>query len=398
MARPASPDRSALPAPEADAQAASDALVARIRAEIEAAGGWIGFDRYMDLALYAPGLGYYAGGSAKFGAAGDFVTAPGLGPLFAQTLARPVAEVMRHSAPEVLEFGAGSGALAGDLLAELQLLGQAPERYLILEPSGELAARQKRAIARRAPTLAARVQWISALPEGFRGALIANEVIDAMPVHRVHWSTQGPRECGVAWVDGALAWSERPAEGEVLAQAQALAAEQGIVPPYRSELALAARGWMRAVSAALERGALFAIDYGFPAREFFHPQRAEGTLMCHYRHRAHGDPFFLPGLQDITAHVEFSALALAAQEAGLEVLGYATQAGFLIEAGITEVLARTDPDDLQAYLPLASAAQKLLSPAEMGELFKVLAVGRGLPREAARALPGFGRANRSHTL
>jgi SAM-dependent MidA family methyltransferase len=395
------PRTSPLPVPDDAALASSAALLARVHAEIHAGGGWISFARYMELVLYAPGLGYYAGGSAKFGAAGDFITAPGLGPLFAQTLAGPLAAVMARSAPQVLEFGAGTGALAGDLLAELGRMGRAPERYAILEPSGELAARQKAEIARRAPALAPRVTWLERLPTGFRGAMLANEVLDAMPVHVVAWEAPGVlNECGVGLQAGALAWAARPAQGELLQAAQALAAEHAIEAPYRTEIALSARGWVRSLAQALECGALLAIDYGFPAREFFHAQRAGGTLMCHYRHRAHGDPFLHPGLQDITAHVDFSAAALAAQEAGLQVLGYATQAGFLIEAGITEVLARTDPGELRAYLPLASAAQKLLSPAEMGELFKVLAVGRGLAPAAdgTTSLPGFGPADRRHTL
>ncbi|MBK8062873.1 MAG: SAM-dependent methyltransferase [Betaproteobacteria bacterium] len=397
--RPAAP-APALPLPEADALAASAALLEQMRAEIAAAGGWIGFDRYMALALYAPGLGYYAGGAAKFGREGDFVTAPGLGPLYAQTLARSLAAIMARSAPHILEFGAGTGALAGDLLAELARLDAVPHSYAILEPSGALAARQKAEIARRAPRLAERVRWLDRLPAAFRGAMLANEVLDALPVRIVEWAPEGVLECGVCWADGAPGWAARPAQGELLEAAHALAAGHAIVPPYRTEIALAARGWMRSVAESLECGALLAIDYGFPAREYFHAQRSSGTLMCHYRHRAHGDPFFHPGLQDITAHVDFSALALAAQDAGLQVLGYATQAGFLIEAGITEVLARTDPRDLKAYVPLASAAQKLLSPAEMGELFKVLAVGRGLAdaKDGSAALPGYARGDRSHTL
>lgn len=366
-----------LPEPDAEARAASARLAERIRAEIAAGGGWLGFARYMELALHAPGLGYYAGGASKLGAAGDFATAPELGTLFARTLARQVAEVLAPG-EAILEFGAGSGALAAALIAEL-----APERYLILETSAELAARQR-------ARLGSRAQWIERLPERFRGVMIANEVADAMPVHALAWRREGVMERGVRVAGGAFAWDERPAADELREAARRLA----VPVPYESEIGLMARAWMKLVAPRLERGALFVIDYGFPEREYYHPQRAMGTLMCHYRHRAHGDVFFHPGLQDITAHVDFTALARAAREAGLEVLGYANQAGFLVDCGITEVLGREDPEDVARYAPRAAEAQMLLSPAEMGELFKVLAVGRGVPRP----LLGFANCDRSHTL
>ena len=363
-----------LPEPEAEARAASALLAERIRAEVKANGGWIGFSRYMELALHAPGLGYYAGGAAKLGAPGDFATAPEMGTLFARTLARQVAALLKPG-EAILEFGAGSGALAEALIGEL-----APERYLILETSAELRARQEARLGRRA-------QWIERLPERFRGVMLANEVADAMPVHALAWRGNTIMERGV---DGNLAWSERPAAGEILA-----AARRVEVPvPYESEIGLVARAWMKLLAARLERGALLVVDYGFPQREYYHPQRTAGTLMCHYRHRAHGDPFFHPGLQDITAHVDFTALAQAAREGGLEVLGYANQAQFLVNCGITEVLEREDAADVARYAPRAAEAQKLLSPAEMGELFKVLAVGRGVQRP----LLGFAQGDRSHTL
>ena len=379
-----------LPVPGPDALDASRALVARIEAAIAAAGGWFSFADYMQLALYAPGLGYYTGGSAKFGPAGDFVTAPSLGPLFAQTLARQVAELLPKTGPHLLEFGAGGGELAGELLAELARLGCAVERYSILEPGAELAVRQRATIARLAPESLSKVAWLDRLPGKFRGVMLANEVVDAMPVHAIGWRDEGIFERGVAIESGQLAWAERPATGEVLAAAKEL-----VTPaPYASEIALAARGWMRSVADSLEHGALLVIDYGFPAREFYHPQRSTGTLMCHYRHFAHSDPFLHPGLQDITAHVDFSALAASGTDAGLDLLGYATQASFLVNCGITDVLGRTDPADVRRYAPVAATAQKLLSPAEMGELFKVLCLGRGV----APGLVGFARGERSHTL
>ena len=379
-----------LPLPEPDALAASATLLARIEAAIGAAGGWISFAGYMQLALYAPGSGYYTGGAQKFGRAGDFVTAPTLGPLFAQTLARQVAELLPRTGPHLLEFGAGGGELAGELLAELARLGCAVETYSILEPGAELAERQRAAISHIAPESAARVRWLERLPERFRGVMLANEVVDAMPVHAIGWREEGVVERGVTVESGRLAWAERPATGEVLAAAKPI----DVPPPYAGELALAARGWIRSVADSLEHGALLVIDYGFPAREFYHPQRMGGTLMCHYRHFAHSDPFVYPGLQDITAHVDFSALAAGGTNAGLDLLGYATQSSFLVNCGITDVLGRADPSDVRSYAPLASASNKLLSPAEMGELFKVLCLGRGIPA----GLMGFARRERSHTL
>lgn len=373
------------PPPDAAAAAASLRLAERIAAEIRHAGNWLSFARYMELALYEPGLGYYAAGARKFGVGGDFVTAPELTPLFGRALARQVAQLLQ-SGEAVLEFGAGSGALADQMSGELARLGYRVD-YLILETSAELRARQRE-------RLGARVRWLDRLPERFRGVMIANEVLDAMPVHALVWRADGVFERGVCLDEGRLAWAERGAEGEVLEAARAIAVE---IPPsgrYESELGLAARAWIRTVGAALERGAVLILDYGFPAREYYHPQRSMGTLACHYRHRVHGDPFWLPGLQDISAHLDFSALARAGGEAGLEVLGYASQAQFLVNCGIAELLAAEDPADARRYASAAAAVQKLLSPAEMGELFKVLALGRGV----AEAPLGFAHGERSHAL
>jgi SAM-dependent MidA family methyltransferase len=355
----------ALPSPDARALAASRALLERIGAELGRAGNWISFARYMELALHEPGLGYYAGGARKFGPGGDFVTAPELTPLFGRTLARQVAEILRPG-EAILEFGAGSGALADALTSELPGV-----KYEILETSSELKQRQQQLLGKRA-------RWLEQLPRKFRGVMIANEVVDAMPVHAVTWTSAGLMERGVCANEGELAWSERPADRNLVESSSEVQIE---LPPsgrYESELALFARLWMRSLARLLERGALLVIDYGFPAREYFHPQRSMGTLACHYRHRAHGDPFYLSGLQDITAHVDFSALAQAATGAGLEVLGYTSQAQFLVNCGITELLESEDPQDAKRYLPIAAAVQKLLMPTEMGELFKVLAVGRGV--------------------
>jgi SAM-dependent MidA family methyltransferase len=334
----------------------------------------------MELALHEPGLGYYAAGARKLGAGGDFVTAPELSPLFGRALARQIAQILEPG-EAVLEFGAGSGALAEVLISELKDF-----EYKILETSPELKQRQQQRLGGRA-------QWLDRLPERFSGVMLANEVLDAMPVHALAWTQAGILERGVCVNEGQLAWSDRVADGLVFSLAKEIPVE---IPPsgrYESELGVFARLWMRSLGRLLERGAILVIDYGFPAREFFHPQRSMGTLACHYRHHVHADPFYLPGLQDITAHVDFSALVRAATESGLQVLGYANQAQFLVNCGITELLAREDPADVKRYLPAAAAAQKMLSPSEMGELFKVLAVGKH-----AGELMGFSRGDRSASL
>ncbi len=373
-------DPTELPPPDPQALAASRALLERIGAELGAAGNWISFARYMELALYEPGLGYYASGARKLGASGDFVTAPELSPLFGRTLARQVRQILGPD-DAVLEFGAGSGAMAQAVLQDLSC------PYFILETSAELRNRQQR-------RLGASAQWIERLPERFNGVMLANEVVDAMPVHVLAWTPAGIMERGVCANEGQLAWSDRAADGLVLVHAKELEIE---IPPsgrYESELALFACAWMRSLGKCLERGAILVIDYGFPAHEYFHPQRSMGTLACHYRHHMHGDPFYLPGLQDVTAHVDFSALAQAAADAGLDMLGFSNQAQFLVNCGITDLLAEENPADPKRYLPAAAAAQKLLSPSEMGELFKVLAVGKGV----SQPLLGFSSGDRSHAL
>ena len=387
-----------LPRPDADAKHASDALVARIRDEIAARGGWIGFDRFMEMALYTPGLGYYSGGAHKFGSAGDFVTAPELTPVFSQTLGAQAQQILTLSAPHVVEVGAGSGRLAADLLLELEGRSCLPENYRILELSGELRERQRSTINRLAPHLLERVEWVGRLPDRFDGLVLANELLDAMPVHLAVWGAEEDPgqilERGVAWIDDAFAWSDAPAQGRVLERARQIASECTLPIGYLSEIGLAAMDWTASWARILGRGALLLIDYGFPRHEFYHPQRAGGTLMCHYRHRAHAEPFFLPGLQDITAHVDFTGVIEAGHEAGLDLLGYTTQAAFLLNCGLTQVLSRIPAQDAERYLPHAQAAQKLISPAEMGELFKVMALGKGI--EAP--LMGFAVGDRSASL
>lgn len=370
------PDAAGLPAPAPDAAAHSALLAERIATEIAASGGWIPFVRYMELALYAPGLGYYMAGARKLGPDGDFTTAPELTPLFGQALAHQIRQLLDLGLTEVLEVGAGSGALAASILAELERLGALPERYLILELSADLRARSRDAIDAAVPHLMERVAWLSTLPPVFSGMVIGNEVLDAMPVHVVRTAPGGAvEEGGVTAGPAGFAWAWRPADGELLDAARRLA----LPPGYTTEIGLVARAFIASVARSLERGAALFIDYGFPAREFVHPQRAMGTLMCHYRHRAHADPFFLPGLQDITAHVDFSAVAEAAQGAGCALLGHASQAQFLLNCGLTDLMLRIPPEDAARYLPQSAAANRLLSPAEMGELFKACAFGRGVP-------------------
>ncbi len=377
-----------LPAPDATAAAHSARLSALIQQEIAAQGGWLSFARFMELALYAPGLGYYSAGAHKLGAAGDFTTAPELSQLFGRTLARQVQQVMQASAPQVLELGAGSGKLAEDLLDELEKLGSLPSQYAILEVSPDLRQRQQ---ARLSPRWGERVVWLDALPETFSGALVANEVLDALPVHLVSWQADGIYERGVIGAAEGFAWQDRPlGAGELLTAAQALPVQT----PYVSEINLAARGLLTSLGQRLQQGALLWIDYGFGRNEYFHPQRHSGTLMCHYRHHAHDEPFFWPGLQDITAHVDFTTVAESAIDAGLELLGYTSQAFFLINCGITQLLAEHSPEDVRDYAPLSAQLQKLTSPAEMGELFKVMALGKNL----SEPLLGFKRGDLSRAL
>lgn len=404
-----------LPIPSPEAAQHSAQLSEFIRRDITEHSGWISFAHYMELALYAPGLGYYTAGAHKFGEAGDFVTAPELSPLFGRTVARQTAEIMTHSATHILELGAGSGKLAADMLGELERLGSLPDSYAILEVSADLRARQQALLRTRLPHLMERVHWLDALPEKFSGAIVANEVLDALPVHLIHWramdvgrdlSRHGSHvginpdlqnhehainERGVTLNGNDFIWQER-----AIGDAALLHAAQQITVPddYVSEICLAARGLVNSLASCLEQGVLLFTDYGFGAREFYHPQRNTGTLMCHYRHRAHSDPFFLPGLQDITAHVNFTDIAECGIDAGLELMGYTSQAFFLINCGIAELLQDTAPENLRDYLPLSAQLQKLTSPAEMGELFKVIALGKKI----AIPLRGFTQGDLTRML
>jgi len=378
-----------LPTPSSEALAHSARLVTHIREQIAASGGWLPFARYMELALYAPGLGYYASGTAKLGAAGDFVTAPEMTALFGRTLARQIAAVLEEADGEVLELGAGSGRLALDLLLELEGLGRLPERYLILEVSPDLRARQRALLHEKAPHLLPRVAWLDSLPEDFSGVVLGNEVLDALPVHLLHRTPEGAFERGVIWQDG-FAWEDRPLGVGPLRELALALPEVG---RYLTEVCPAATALVASLAERLRRGMLLFLDYGFPAAEFYHPQRHMGTLRVHYRHHSLDDPFYLPGLADITAHVDFSAVAKAGQGAGLDLLGYTSQGNFLLNGGLLDLLAEMQPGTLD-YLRAASALQKLVQPSEMGELFKVIALGRGVAIPPA----GFSRGDRRGAL
>ncbi len=394
-----------LPTPSPEQFDSSQALVRHIQSDVAANNVWISFARYMELALYTPGLGYYSGGSAKFGAGGDFVTAPQISPLFGRVLARQFAEVLKQTGGGILELGAGTGLLAAQILGELRAMG-VDVPYSILEVSGDLRARQQETLAKFSPSppplshegRGETVRWLDALPEKFTGVIFGNEVLDALPVHLIYWTETAPLERGVALSapsplrgEGEVfTWQDRPITDPVLLEhARAL----DLSPGYISEINLAAPALIQTLAERLQSGLILFIDYGFGRSEYYHPQRHMGTLRAHYRHYALDDPFYLPGLCDLTAHVDFTAVADAGFDAGLEVCGYTTQANFLMAGGLTALLAETPPDAAANYLPLSNGVEKLLSPAEMGELFKVI----GMTRNCA-APGGFGAGDQRHRL
>ena len=386
-----------LPPPSPDALAVSAELSRRIAAAIAEAGGRIRFEQFMSLALYAPGLGYYSAGAAKLGAAGDFVTAPEISPLFGRCLAHQLADILAEkSHAAILEFGAGSGRLAVDLLSELQGLQRLPERYLILEVSADLRARQQALLRQRLPELFERIAWLDALPEDFSGVVLANEVLDAMPVVRFRKSAAAHFvEMGVQNLEQGFGWTEIEAEPELSERLAAIESECGALPAgYTSEINPRLDAWFSGLAAAMSRGAVFIIDYGYAHREFYHPQRQDGTLLCHYRHRVHADPFLWIGLQDITASVDFTAAAEAAHAAGFEVAGYTSQAQFLLALGITERMSEAIEIDPAHTLHYSQQVKQLTLPGEMGERFKVLALTRGIDTN----LRGFSLANQVNRL
>ena len=381
----------ALPLPDSAARAHSARVAAALRADIVAAGGWISFEAYMRFVLYAPGLGYYVAGARKFGRDGDFVTAPELTPLFAEALAVQARAVLDASRPDIVELGAGTGALAAALLAALEG-GDGRLRYRILEPSPELRERQRRTIAARSPALVDRVEWLDTLPDGIDGIVLLNEVLDAVPPHLVVRTAGEWHERGVRIADAGFAFEDRPLSS---ARLRAVAADRFPADiDYASEINPAAEALVNALARRLRSGALVILDYGFPRHELYHPQRSGGTVMAHYRHRSLADPLLWPGLMDVTAHVDFTAMAEAGVAAGLDVAGFASQSAFLLSLGILDRLAAVAPPGEMAYVRAASAVQTLLSPSEMGELFKVLALSRG----PGIGWPGFATINHRHRL
>lgn len=378
---------SPLPQPSEDALAHSQRLVNSIRSQIEEAGGQIPFCDYMQMALYSPGLGYYSAGMQKFGKSGDFITAPEISPLFAQVLAIQIEPILRQlPSPSLLEVGAGSGRLAGDLIKELAARQSLPKNYYILEVSPDLQDRQKQFLKQHVPDYYAKIIWLTQLPnDGFNGVVIANELLDAMPVHLIKLEDDKLYERFVGIEKDKFIWHDRPSDKPELVayqhHIQSLRMKNKHLDDgahcYITEVNLLANHWIQSITDIIEQGALLLIDYGYPENEYFHPQRHMGTLMCHYQHHRHDDPFYLPGLQDITAHVNFSAIAQSAVQSGLEVKGYTTQAHFLLAGGLEELVKRVDINDVSAYSRMAQQVKMLTLPDEMGEIFKVIYLTKG---------------------
>jgi len=388
---------SALPELTPAQSAHSARLVDRIHDVIDAQAGWINFERFMEMALYEPGLGYYSAGSSKLGAGGDFVTAPEVSSLFSRCLATQCAEILQHvSGGAILEFGAGSGVMAADLLNELGAQGALPERYFILEVSADLRERQQALVRERAPAHAARVEWLDRLPEEFRGVVLANEVLDALPVQRFWIRGDQVTSLGVTWQLGRLDWSETHADAELEGAVRRIEANVGERMPdgYTSEINLRLAPWIASVAAALREGVALFIDYGLPQRQYYRSARREGTLLCHFRHRFHDDPLINVGVQDIGAWVDFTAVAEAASTAGLKVAGFATQAHFLIGNGLDKLMAPIANDEIASRVQLARQAMLLTLPGEMGERFKVI----GLTRNFEQPLRGFAVRDLAATL
>lgn len=368
-----------------------------IDARICAAGGWLAFDAYMQAALYEPGLGYYSAGARKLGSGGDFTTAPEMSPLFGRCVARHCANVLDAcGGGDVLELGAGSGRLALDVLSTMHALGMLPERYRILEVSADLRERQRALLATLPAGLAARVEWLDELPAGeWRGALLANEVLDALPVQCFTWREGQVLERGVGiGPGGRYQWQERAASASLRQEVLRLQADAGTAWPegFQSELCVRMGPWIAAVTRAMAHGVALFVDYGLPRRHYYDARRRTGTLRCHHRHLAHEDPFAHPGLEDITAWVDFTRVAEAADTGGLEVLGYATQAALLLGLGIEGDVAAAGDDATR--IRLAGEARRLMMPEEMGENFKAIALGRGF----GAPLAGFGLQDLRRTL
>jgi SAM-dependent MidA family methyltransferase len=368
-----------LPAPDETAAAVSRRLTTRICDEAARKEGGMSFDRFMDMALYEPGLGYYSGAGRKFGPDGDFVTAPEISPLFSRCVAAQVAEVLDRSGGAVLEFGAGSGVLAADMLGELESRAVLPEEYLILEVSAELRHRQRQTLEARVPGLIERVRWLDRLPgQPLSGVVVANEVLDAFPVSRFRLQGGGVEMLTVSCDGGALKASWVPAHADLHEEVARVLQTAALDDGAESEVCLRLGPWIEAVASRLSRGMVLLFDYGYPRRDYYHPGRRHGTLQCHYRHRVHDDPFHLPGLQDITAHVDFTSVADAALDAGLAVAGFTSQTRFLIGCGLDALVTEAHAHGLAEGVSAAQQAKRLVLPSEMGERFKVMGLTRGI--------------------
>jgi SAM-dependent MidA family methyltransferase len=386
-----------LPALDAAQTAHCERVVARVREAIAAAGGWIDFARYMEMVLYEPGLGYYSAGAHKLGVEGDFITAPEVAPVFSRCIAAQCRDVLAElPGGDVLELGAGSGAMAAVILAELQRVDRLPQRYFILDVSADLRERQRATLAGTVPHLLERVQWLDTLPACFEGVILANEVLDALPVQRFVVRAEAVNALGVTWQLGQLELAETRAAPQLHARVRALEQEldTSFASGYCSEWHPTLGPWIAALGQTLARGALLLIDYGLPRRELYAPERSTGTLLCHFRHRFHDDALARPGLQDITAWVDFTAVAEAGVAAGLELAGYTTQAQFLIGCGIEHWLRDVADLDTVQRVNLSRQVMLLTLPGEMGERFKAIAFTRGLDS----SLRGFSARDLSHQL
>ena len=382
----------------------SQLLSNKIASQITSEGGWVAFSRYMEMALYEPGMGYYSAGAHKLGAGGDFTTSPELSPLFGAAICStllPVLEGLQAKGlpTQILEFGAGTGKLAQSILTRLNGLGFSLDRYDIIEISPDLAQRQKELLDKTlADTRAStQCQWLSALPENYQGIILANEVIDAIPCDAIIFQNGFWYWHGVIFEDGKFAWKAgKPVEQNLLPESLL---GGNFSEGYVTELHTPANAWMHQVAKHLETGLFLTFDYGFPESEYYHPQRLEGTLMAHHRHHAIQDPFYLPGLCDLTTHVEWSQIARSALAENADDVYLSNQAGYLLDAGIGDIaLEIGDPSNPETFLPISNALQKLLSEAEMGELFKVFAFSKNLnailPGYALEDLPGLRGRNR----
>ena len=377
---------SGLPEPDKASAEHSRELTVKIQHRIAEKGGTIPFSEFMNLALYSPAMGYYVAGQRRFGAEGDFVTAPELGDVFGRCLARQIAQVLHGIDGEsnVLEFGAGSGSLAASLIKELECLDTLPERYLILETSPDLQQRQQQTIRQLAPEHFERFTWLQSMPEqAINGVILANEVLDAMPVEVFSVDdVSNIKQFLVRAENEGFQWDSCPAPGKLAERIKRL----DLPAAYSSELNPAIDGWLAMISSGLQQGVVLLIDYGFPRHEYYHPQRTSGTLMCHYRHHSHGNPLSLVGIQDITAHVDFTAVAEAAVAAEMDVLGYTTQSNFLLGSGLVELIPTDSLNQeklTKEQLKMNHEIQMLTSPAEMGELFKVIALGKNYDQQLA---------------